>query len=72
MGCLVGLICGLCWPRNDEDGGSGLMAVGWALGWLDDCRLQKFGTMVELGWFVANHGFDVLQERMFFGWCGLK
>lgn len=42
------------------------MAVGWALGWLDDCRLQKFGTTVELGWFVANHGFDVSQGRMFF------
>ena len=37
------------------------MVVGWALGWLDDCKLQKFGTRVGFISFVANRGLDVLQ-----------
>ena len=40
--------------------GSNLMVVGWALGWLDDCRLQKVGMRVGLVWFVPNRGLDVL------------
>ena len=40
------------------------MVVRWALGWLDDCKLQKFGMRTGLFWFVANRGLDVLQGSM--------